>query len=99
MNNLYVVATPIGNLDDTSERVIRTLHDVDLIAAEDTRVTRKILSRFKINTAITSYHEHNKHRKLPILLEALTKHDVALVSDAGIPGISDTATELVSAAA
>ena len=99
MTRLYVVATPIGNLEDTSERVLRILREVGLIAAEDTRVTRKLLSRFEIDTPATSYHEHNKLKKLSVLLETLGTQDVALVSDAGMPGVSDTAAELVSAAA
>ena len=96
---LYVVATPIGNLEDITLRALRVLREVDLIAAEDTRVTRKLLTRHQISTAVTSYHEHNRLSKLPRLVKTLEEQDVALVSDAGMPGISDPGAELVSAAA
>ncbi len=97
MPALYVVATPIGNLEDITLRAIRTLKEVKLIAAEDTRTTRKLLSHFNIQTPITSYHEHNKLTKLDLILERLSDGDVALVSDAGMPGISDPGYELISA--
>ena len=95
---LYVVATPIGNLDDITLRGLNVLRDVGLIAAEDTRVTRRLTDRYQIQTPLTSYHEHNKLTKLETLLETLKKQDVALVSDAGTPGISDPGAEFVSAA-
>ncbi|MCH8109074.1 MAG: 16S rRNA (cytidine(1402)-2'-O)-methyltransferase, partial [Chloroflexi bacterium] len=82
---LYIVATPIGNLEDITLRALRTLGEVGLIAAEDTRVTRKLLNRYDITTPLTSYHEHNKLSKLPAMLNALAEKDVALVSDAGMP--------------
>lgn len=96
---LYVVATPIGNLEDITLRALRVLSEVDLIAAEDTRVTRKLLTRHDIHTPVTSYHEHNRAKKLPSLLSALETGDMALVSDAGVPGISDPGAELVTAVA
>ena len=99
MPTLYVVATPIGNLEDVTLRALRVLSEVELIAAEDTRVTRKLLSRHEIHTRLTSYHEHNKVTKLPSLLAALAEGDVALVTDAGMPGISDPGYELVQEAA
>ena len=99
MPSLYVVATPIGNLEDMTLRAIRVLGEVGLIAAEDTRVTRKLLQRYDIRTPLTSYHEHNKRTKLPKLLDALSEMNVALVSDAGTPGINDLARELVARAA
>ena len=98
MSTLYVVATPIGNLEDVTVRALKVLAEVDLIAAEDTRVTRKLLARYEIHTPLTSYHEHNKVAKLPMLLASLRKQDVALVSDAGMPGVSDPGYELVRAA-
>ena len=99
MPSLYIVATPIGNLEDLTLRALRVLREVDLIAAEDTRVTRKLLSRYEIAGRLVSYHEHNSGRRLPELLKALTSGDVALVSDAGTPGVNDPGSELVSAAA
>ena len=99
MPSLYIVATPIGNLGDITLRALRVLGEVGLIAAEDTRVTRKLLDRYDIHTPLTSYHEHNKLSKLPKLLATLVEKDVALVSDAGMPGINDPGHELVHAAA
>lgn len=99
MPNLYIVATPIGNLEDITLRALRVLNEVSLIAAEDTRVTRKLLSRYDIHTPMTSYHEHNRAAKLPELLAALEKADVALVSDAGTPAVNDPGSELVARAA
>ena len=99
MSALYVVATPIGNLEDITLRALRVLREVRLIAAEDTRVTRKLLARHNIRTPLTSYHQHNERAKIPSLLSALKKGDVALVSDAGTPGINDPGQELVAAAA
>jgi len=98
MPTLYVVATPIGNLEDISLRALRTLKEVRLIAAEDTRKTRRLLTAYDIKTPLTSYHEHNKRAKLPYLLGRLEGEDVALVSEAGMPGISDPGYELVVAA-
>ena len=98
MPTLYLVATPIGNLEDMTLRAIRVLREVDLIAAEDTRTTRVLLERYQIATRTTSYHEHNKLGKLETVLQALDAGDVALVSDAGTPGISDPGYELVVAA-
>jgi len=95
---LYIVATPIGNLEDISLRALRTLREVKLIAAEDTRRTRKLLNAYDIKTPTTSYHEHNKLAKLDYILDRLKEGDVALVSDAGMPGISDPGYELIVAA-
>ncbi len=98
MGTLFLVATPIGNLEDLSPRALRVLREVRLIAAEDTRVTRKLLSHFDLHTPLTSYFEHNKLTKLDSILSALTQGDVALVSDAGTPAINDPGYELVRAA-
>ena len=98
MGTLYVVATPIGNLEDITLRALRILREVSLIAAEDTRETRKLLSRHGIVTPATSYFEHSKLSKLEAILARLQTGDVALVSDAGTPGISDPGYELVRAA-
>ena len=98
MSTLYLVATPIGNLEDMTLRAIRVLREAPLIAAEDTRTTRVLLDRYQISTRMTSYHEHNKLSKLEDILAALDSGDVALVSDAGTPGISDPGYELVVAA-
>ena len=95
---LYVVATPIGNLEDISLRALRTLREVKLIAAEDTRKTRRLLTTYDIKTPVTSYHEHNKWTKLDYILNCLEDGDVALVSNAGMPGISDPGYELIVAA-
>lgn len=98
MGTLYLISTPIGNLEDLSPRALRMLGEVDLIAAEDTRHTRKLLSHFEINTPLTSYFEHNKLSKLDGVLEVLHRGDVALVSDGGMPAISDPGYELLCAA-
>ncbi|MBN1862277.1 MAG: 16S rRNA (cytidine(1402)-2'-O)-methyltransferase [Dehalococcoidales bacterium] len=98
MAALYLVATPIGNLEDISLRALRTLREVRLIAAEDTRRTRQLLAAYDIKTPLTSYHEHNKRAKLGYILDCLDSGDVALVADAGMPGISDPGYELVVAA-
>ena len=95
---LYVVATPIGNLEDITLRALRVLGEVQLIAAEDTRTARKLLNRYDIKTRLTSYFEHNKKSKMPILLETLEEQDVALISEAGTPGISDPGYELIKGA-
>ncbi len=98
MGTLYLVATPIGNLEDMSPRAIRVLRDASLIAAEETRHTGKLLKHFEIQTPITSYFEHNKLEKLDFILEKLSTGDVALVSDAGTPAVNDPGYELVKAA-
>lgn len=98
MGTLYLVATPIGNLEDMSPRAVRILRESILIAAEDTRHTGKLLAHFEIKTQLTSYFEHNKLHKLNFILETLTQGDVALVSDAGTPAINDPGYELVQAA-
>lgn len=98
MSILYVVATPIGNLEDISLRALRILREVKLIAAEDTRKTRRLLNHYDIKTPMTSYFEHNKMIKLDYILDCLGEGDVALVSDAGTPGISDPGYELIKAA-
>lgn len=96
---LYLCATPIGNLEDITLRALRILREVDLIAAEDTRHTRKLLSHYQIHTPLTSYHRHNAGKKGAYLLQLLaTGQQIALVSDAGTPGISDPGTDLVVAA-
>lgn len=87
---LYLCATPIGNLEDMTPRAVRVLQEADLIAAEDTRHTRQLLTHFGIHGQLISYHEHNKEKKGPVLLEALEAgKNIALVTDAGFPGISD----------
>lgn len=97
---LYVVATPIGNLEDITFRAIRVLQAADLIAAEDTRHTGKLLQHFHITTPQISYHDHNRRSRLPELLDRLQQGKaIALVSDAGMPGISDPGYELVQACA
>ncbi len=98
MGTLYVAATPIGNMEDITLRALRVLGQVGIVAAEDTRTTRKLLSHYGIRTPITSYHEHNKRTKTPYLLQVLQEKDVALVSEAGMPGISDPGYELISRA-
>ncbi len=96
---LYLVATPIGNLEDMTYRAVRILQEVDLIAAEDTRNTRKLLSHYDIHTPLTSYHEHNKFTKGPELVKKLQEGlQIAAVSDAGLPGISDPGTHLAQLA-
>jgi len=96
---LYIVATPIGNLEDISFRAVRILKEVDLIAAEDTRHTKTLLNHYGINTPLTSYHEHNERAKARHLVERLERgENIALVSDAGTPAISDPGYRLVVAA-
>ena len=97
MGTLYLIATPIGNLEDMTLRGLRLLSQVGLIAAEDTRRTRQLLSHFHISTPLISYHEHNKRARLKRILQALAAGDVALVTDAGTPLISDPGCELVQA--
>lgn len=97
--SLYLVPTPIGNLDDMTYRAINTLKEVDLIACEDTRVTQKLLNHFEISTEKTSYHKHNVQEKTETLIhELLAGKNIAQVSDAGMPSISDPGVELVKAA-
>lgn len=98
MGTLYLVATPIGNLEDVTLRALRVLREVPLVAAEDTRTTRILFRRYGIETPLTSYHEHNKRAKTPVLLDALRRGDLALVSEAGMPGVSDPGYDLVVAA-
>ncbi|MBQ9199759.1 MAG: 16S rRNA (cytidine(1402)-2'-O)-methyltransferase [Lachnospiraceae bacterium] len=93
---LYLVATPIGNLEDMTYRAVRILKEVDLIAAEDTRNSIRLLNHFDIKTPMTSYHEHNKYEKADELLSLLIEgKDIAEITDAGTPGISDPGEELV----
>lgn len=95
---LYLCATPIGNLEDITLRVLRMLHEADVIAAEDTRQSIKLLNHYEIKTPLTSYHEHNKTEKTPLLIKRmLAGETVALVTDAGTPAISDPGEDLVRA--
>lgn len=97
---LYIISTPIGNLKDISHRAVETLQSVDLIAAEDTRQTKKLCRSWQIDTPLTSYHEHNAVQKIPDLLKKLENGmALALVSDAGTPGISDPGYRLIREAA
>ncbi len=98
MGTLYIVPTPIGNLDDITLRAVNVLRAVSLIAAEDTRRAAILLSHFDLHTPVTSYFEHNKLSKLDRILAALEQGDVALISDAGTPGLSDPGYELIGAA-
>lgn len=94
---LYLVSTPIGNLEDITFRAVNTLKEVAVIFAEDTRVTKRLLEHYQIETLVSSYHEHEKHDKAKVILEKLSRGlSVALVSDAGTPGISDPGFELVN---
>ena len=93
---LYLCATPIGNLEDITFRVLRTLKEVDLIAAEDTRHSKRLLNHFEIKTPMTSYHEHNKEEKGKYLIDQLLAgKNIALITDAGTPAISDPGEDLV----
>ena len=98
MSTLYLISTPIGNLDDISHRAVQVLHDVRLIAAEDTRQTLVLLRHYNITTRLTSYHEHNKLTKIDDILAELADGDIGLVTDAGTPSINDPGYELVRAA-
>lgn len=99
VGKLYIVPTPIGNLDDMTFRAINVLKKVDLIAAEDTRHTKKLLNHFSIQNELISYHEHNRFERIPLLLDKLKNGgQIALVSDAGMPAISDPGSELVAEA-
>ena len=99
MGTLYVVTTPIGNLEDITLRALRVLGEVSLIAAEGTRTTRKLLTRYDLHVPLVSYNEHNSAGRTPRILQALAGGDVALVSDAGAPGVSDPGSSLVRDAA
>lgn len=97
MNTLYIVATPIGNLEDLSFRALRILSEVDLILCEDTRVTKKLLNHYDIKTPTLSYHQHSKLEKVEYIIQLIkTGKNLALVSDAGTPGISDPGNQLIS---
>src|SRR6185436_6699144 len=96
---LYVVATPIGNLEDVTLRALRVMREVSLIAAEDTRRTARLLQHYSISTRTTSLHEHNERSKTPSLIARLAAGEsIALVSDAGTPGVSDPGSHLVAEA-
>ena len=97
MSILYVIATPIGNLQDISARAIDTLRSVDLILCEDTRVTKKLLDRYEIKTKTLSYHQHSELKKVEHIISLLKEgKNVALVSDAGTPGVSDPGNKLIA---
>src|SRR6186713_1571123 len=97
---LFVVATPIGNLEDITARALRVLREVALIAAEDTRRTAHLLARYGISTRTTSLHEHNEHRKTaPLVRRLVAGESIALVSDAGTPTVSDPGSHLIGEAA
>jgi len=98
MGTLYLVATPIGNLEDVTARALRVLREASLVVAEDTRTTRKLLTHYGIRQRLLSYNEHNMKLRTPRILAALQDGDVALVSEAGTPGLSDPGYELVVAA-
>jgi 16S rRNA (cytidine1402-2'-O)-methyltransferase len=96
---LYIVSTPIGNLEDITLRALRILKEASLIAAEDTRLTRKLLTHYNIPTPTVSYYEHNRFTRIPQIIRHLSKgKDVAVVTDAGTPGISDPAYKLIRSA-
>lgn len=98
MGMLYLCATPIGNLEDITFRVLRVLQEADVIAAEDTRQTIKLLNHYEIKTPLISYHEHNKIEKTPVLVKRMLEGEtIALVTDAGTPAISDPGEDLVRA--
>ena len=99
MGTLYVVTTPIGNLEDLTLRAARVLSEVGLVAAEDTRQSRKLLTHLGISKRLVSYNQHNAAQRTPRLLRSLLNEDVALVTDAGVPAISDPGADLVRAAA
>lgn len=98
MGTLYLVATPIGNLEDITQRALRILGEAQLIAAEDTRVALRMLKRFEIGTRVVSYHGDSAQSRVAEIMDALATGDVAVISDAGMPGISDPGSELVRAA-
>ena len=97
MSTLYIVATPIGNLEDVSQRTLRILSEVDLILCEDTRMTKKLLDYYKIKTLTLSYHQHSELKKVEQIMQFLNEgKNLALVSDAGTPGISDPGNKLIA---
>jgi len=97
MSNLYIIATPIGNLEDISKRALRILSEVDLILCEDTRVTKRLLTHYQIKTETLSYHQHSKLKKVDYIIDILKGgKSLALVSDAGTPGISDPGNQLIA---
>ena len=97
MSTLYIIATPIGNLEDLSFRALRILSEVDLILCEDTRVTKKLLDHYQIKTLTLSYHQHSKLKKVNYILDLLKQNkNLVLVSDAGTPGVSDPGNKLIS---
>lgn len=97
MSILYIVSTPIGNLEDITLRALKILKEVDLILAEDTRITKVLLARYNINTLLFSYHQHSKLRKINYIIDLLRQgKNMALVSDAGTPGINDPGGFLIS---
>ncbi|MBN19054.1 MAG: 16S rRNA (cytidine(1402)-2'-O)-methyltransferase [Chloroflexi bacterium] len=98
MSTLYVVGTPIGNLEDITLRAIRILNEVDLIVCEDKRITSRLLNKYNIRTEMTSYYNYNKLSKLSYILSELEKKNIALVSDAGMPCINDPGQELIISA-
>jgi 16S rRNA (cytidine1402-2'-O)-methyltransferase len=98
MGTLYLIATPIGNLEDISARALRLLAGVSLIAAEDTRTARRLLNHFNIRAHLVSYNDHNRRVRIPQIISEIENGDVALISEAGTPAISDPGQELVSAA-
>jgi 16S rRNA (cytidine1402-2'-O)-methyltransferase len=98
VGTLYLIATPIGNLEDMSFRAVRILSEVSVVAAEDTRTARHLLGHYDITSAVLSYTEHNRRRRIPEVLRRLESGDVALISEAGTPAISDPGQELVTAA-
>jgi len=95
MGILYIIATPIGNLEDITLRAIRVLKEVDLILCEDTRVTKVLLEHFNIKTPFLSYHQHSQQDKINYILENLKEKNIALVTDSGTPGISDPGNKLI----
>lgn len=97
LGTLYLVATPIGNLEDVTLRALRILGAASLIAAEDTRTTRRLLAHYGLRRPLLSYNEHNRSQRAPLILSALAQGDVALVSEAGMPGLSDPGAHLVAA--
>lgn len=97
MTRLYIVATPIGNLEDVSKRALRILSEVDLILCEDTRVTKKLLDHYGIRTPTLSYHQHSRLKRIEHIIQLLKRgKNLALVSDAGTPGISDPGNQLIA---
>jgi 16S rRNA (cytidine1402-2'-O)-methyltransferase len=98
MGIFYIIATPIGNLEDITLRALRVLKEVDLILCEDTRVTKVLLDHFNIKTPLLSYHQHSQQDKINYILENLKEKDIALVTDSGTPGISDPGNKLIEEA-